>query len=340
MSIEYKVLLVGAFNSGALENAYYDGFIQNDCNVECFDIHETQNSFARFNNIGRIFNKFVPVEPWLRKANRLLVLKVRDYNPDLIIVFGQNRVLPGALAQIKSTSNAKLLFVWQDSMIFLNTNIICSLPLYDIVFTYSLSNIKSFKSLGANIVEWLPLAANPNYHYPVEPNASMKCDLAFVGQWRPEREDAIQVLLDNIENINIKVWGLDWLRYSKNKKIKSIWQGSSIYGEEFSKVICSATVNLNVIDDTNYPAANMRFFEIPSIGGCQISSICPEMSTVFQHKKDVLYYEDNKGLIDIMNAVLKNEIDIEFIKKSGHEKVLLSHTYKYRANQILKLSQI
>ena len=332
-----KVMMVGSFGPGALENSYASGFKDAGCDTSTFDMTEAVKRNCRLGKFGQLFNKFVPVEPWIRKANREMILELKKSNPDLLVVFGQNLVLTSALAQIKAMFRVKTIYIWQDTLLFLGVNQTNSLPLYDLICTYSKSNIKPLEDLGGRNVIWLPLGADPHIHSQVKPNEKFMSEVAFIGQWRPEREAAIVALVNQLPDLNIKIWGPDWKRRSKNSSIRNSWQGRSLYGKEFAQAIVSASVNLNIIDDTNYPAANMRFFEIPCAGGLQISSACPEMENEFKHGESIFYFHDYAELADIVRSLLKNEINIEHISQIAHKMIIENHTYESRARKILEL---
>jgi spore maturation protein CgeB len=332
-----KVMLIGSFGPGALEISYASGFSDIGCNIFSFDISEAERRNCRLGTIGQLFDKFVPVEPWIRKANREMILEIKKIHPDVLIVFGQNRVLTSALAQIKAMFQVKIVYIWQDTLLFLGTNQINSLPLYDLICTYSKSNIKPLQDLGGRNVIWLPLGADPHLHSQVLPSEQFKCDVAFIGQWRPEREAAILALVNQVPDLILKIWGPDWKRRSKNAAIRKAWQGRSLYGKAFAQAIVSASVNLNIIDDTNYPAANMRFFEIPCAGGLQISSACPEMENEFKHGESIFYFHDYTELADIVRSLLKNGINIKHISQIAHNMIIENHTYESRAKKILEL---
>ena len=335
MEVFRKILLVGSFQKGALENSYVNAFNQNNCLVDKFDTNLLQKKYIRLGKFGQLLNKFIPVEPWIRKCNRELFIKVIEYEPDLILVFGQSRVMTGTIAQIKTSTTSKIAFIWQDSLVFLNPTLINSLLLYDTIFTYSSKSVEIIKKLGAINVFWLPLGADEAYHRIVPPRNEFISDLTFIGQWRPERENAIKLLLERIPDLNIKIWGLDWNRFSTNNKIRESWQGKSLFGSDFSSAVASAKLNLNVIDDTNYPAANMRFFEIPCSGGVQLCSSCPEMEFEFKNKQSILYFNNEEELINIITEVISNKIDLDLIRTTSNELVIKNHTYKHRALEIL-----
>jgi spore maturation protein CgeB len=193
------------------------------------------------------------------------------------------------------------------------------------------------EEMGGRRVVWLPLGADPHLHSPALPCEEFKCDIAFIGQWRPEREEAVLALINQVPGITIKLWGPDWKRRSKNSAIRKAWQGKSLYGKEFAQAIVSAKLNLNIIDDTNYPAANMRFFEIPCAGGLQICSVCPEMETEFENGEAIFYFISYSELAKTVQSLLNNETKIKQVIINAHNKVIAYHTYKHRAQKILEL---
>ncbi|MDR3580284.1 MAG: glycosyltransferase [Oryzomonas sp.] len=339
---KHKVMLVGYFGVGALECSFNTAFIDIGCEVSCFDISSSVQANCRFGRAGQIFNKFVPVDAWVRKANREMVLEARRFMPDVLVVFGQNPVQAGALAQIRSMMDLKTVYIWPDTLVNLSASMISVLPLYDLVATYSNSTVRLFERLGAKDVKWVPLAADTKMH-SVPDNLQNTAtgsiaDVAFIGQWRPERERAIAAILHASPNINLKIWGPDWGRRCKGKpNILKSWQGRPLYAQEFAATVALSKINLNIIDDTNYPAANMRFFEIPCAGGLQVCSQCPEMEDEFKHGETAFYYRSMGELPEMVRSLLKNDSLRKHVAQKANEIILKKHTYIHRVGQILDL---
>lgn len=332
-----RVMLVGSLAPGALEVSYLSAFQDIGCETLAFDLVSAINKYCRLGKPGRLFNAFVPVEPWIRKANRDMVLAARQFAPDVLIVFGQNRVGVGALAQIRAMRQIRLVYVWPDTLVNFNASLAPSLSLYDLVGTYSASTIHAFEHLGARCVAWIPLGADPHMHPVTGVVAGFESDVAFVGQWRPERDAAVSAILSALPNINLKIWGPEWGRRSRDPLILKAWQKRPLYARDFSSAVGSAKINLNIIDDTNYPAANMRFFEILIAGGLQICSPCPEMEAEFRHGETVFYYRNLTELPELIRMLLADENLRQQVAQTAHEKVLQEHMYTHRAGRILEL---
>ena len=337
-----RLLLVGSFGAGALEHSYENAFRRIGYEVVRFDMGASVRKHCRLGGVGRILNKFIAVEPWISKANREMVLLAQKSQPDIVIVVGQNVVRAGALAQLRSMCDVSIVYIWPDTLLYLNQQLIAALPLYDLVASYSASAVCHFRSLGARRVEWVPLGADPDMHpltvASLPADSQLHADVSFIGQWRPEREHVLRVVLDSLRGYDIKIWGGDWgRRCRRNKGIIGAWQGRPLYGREFAKVISSSKVSLNIIDPTNYPAANMRFFEIPCAGGLQVSSPCPEMESHFKEGETIFTFRRVEELPELLQNLLANETLRKRVASVSHEAVLRDHTYVCRARQIVSL---
>ena len=337
-----KVLLVGSFGPGGLEHSYEVAFRDLECEVQVFDIAASINGHCRLGKVGRFFNEFVPIEPWIRKANRELALLARRFRPDLLIVFGQSRVRAGALAQIRSSVPTRMAFIWPDTLVNLSEETIAALPLYDLAASYGREAVIPLQLLGARRVEWVPLAGDPHMHLVGLLTASDRqeygADISFVGGWCPEREGAIRLILSEFQNKEIKIWGPAWGRRCRGKRnIVKAWQGRPLYGGEFAKVLAASRISLNVIDDTNYPAANMRFFEIAMAGGLQVCSSCPDMENEFKHGKTIFYYHSLSKLVDLVRLLLADDPLRQQVAQNAHKLVMSRHTYRNRAQKIMEL---
>jgi hypothetical protein len=331
-----RVLLIGHFAPGMLERSYCTAFNNLGCEVENFDITRTVERFCRFGRFGNTFNRFVPVEAWIRKANREMVQQFLKSQPDLILTFGQHLLQTGALATINTFRKTTLVHVWPDPLLSLGENLIACLPLFDLIATFNGASVEQFEILGARRVAWIPLAGDPLMHPQIPCTDAEQslygADITFIGGWRPERE----TLLAELVSFNLKIWGPEWKRYCRNKDVLNAYQGRDLREIEFAKAINCSKINLNIIDPLGYPAANMRFFEIPVAGGLQVSSSCPEMEREFLDGEHLFYYKDVEHLRNIVSMLIQNANLREKVALAAHQKVLAAHTYTSRAQMILE----
>lgn len=309
--------------------------------VRYFDLEAAKNRHARFSRAGRMLASYLPVEPWIRKANRDLFVTAFEGRVDLLLFAGGD-VRAGALAQLKCSSPmTRIVLLWPDTMLNLGDATISCLPVCDLVGSYSSSAVPLLEGLGAREVAWLPFAIDPIL-FPGDamPSADEQrryaCDIAFVGNHRPEREAALLKLLR--AGLNVKVWGeAPWIKNAAvPDEMHRIYQGQSLFGPDFVKAIKSAKVSLNVIDPLNFPAANMRFFETYACGGAPLTSRCSEMEGEFPGGECGVYFDE----ADLVSRARELVADAELrnrIARNGRERALAGHTYEHRARKLIEL---
>ena len=335
------ILIVGRKDAPNLEGSYARAFAALGHQVSEFDLYDAIQDSIRFGAAGQALFRVAPREPWIVQGNRSLVVKARQLGCDAIVMAGSLPIRAGALAQVEaSLPNCKLALLWPDPMLNLGSHIIQALPLLDCVASYSEAAVPLIQQLGARKTIWLCFAADPDLHsaasISAEERAQYTCDISFVGNMRPERERAIRILLE--AGIDVKVWGeRRWLTQVSDKQLaRSYFRGGPLMGSTYYKAMRCTKVGLNVIDDTNYPAANMRFFEGLACGAAMLSSPCPELEHLFRNRETVLYFENDVDLVVRARELLANDALRHEIASAGQRMVLADHTYRQRAEMLLE----
>lgn len=330
-----RILIAGETGNHCLEMSYYQACQRAGYEVQLFDTQRAVHKYAKFGKFGHQLHRFFPVDAWLRKANKEFAEYVRAFKPDTIILFTGAETLPGTIAYIKSILPTRIVWYWADPLPNLSRYIHQSLPLVDLVASYSRSSLKVFEQMGAARTLWLPFAGDKDAHYmPADPKKNYLYDVAFVGSWRPEREAALQTIHENFPQLKIKVSGPYWNR-CQYAPLKKMADTSPLYGKAFTEAMQSAKLNLNVMDTTNYPSVNMRFFEILTAGGTELCSVGPEMEDVFRPQQHLLYFSDAASLVSQVNFALNNPQEIEKIKCNGQQLLLSEHLYEHRVQSLM-----
>jgi len=326
-----------------MEGSYARAFRRLGSQVTHWDVPAAIRRRVRGGRLGSFINDFWPSEAWIAKANRDLLTLVFKVKPDILLVGGANRVTAGALAQIRATlPDCRLVLIWPDPMIYCFSNVVQSLPLYDLVATYSKATVEPFLRLGAAKAAWVPLGFDGELHPPHAPASGREaefsdCDVSFIGDYTPEREELAVKFIK--AGIRIKIWGpVAWRRAAADRKaLRSYWQGGPVFGAEFSLAMRSAPLALNPINAVSYPTANMRFFEIPGCGGVPLSARCPEMEDEFPDGVACFYYDSPDGAVDIARRLLADDSVRRRVAREGRDRVWKGHTYVHRAIHILSL---
>lgn len=341
MHASRHILMVGRKDTPNLEGSYARAFEALGHTVSEFDLYDAIRESIRFGAAGQALFRVAPREPWIVQGNRNLVVTARKIGCDTIVMSGALPIRPGAVAQLKaSIPGCKVALLWPDPMLNLGSHIIQALPLFDCVASYSEAATPLLERLGARRTIWLCFAADPELHradsISSADRAQYGCDISFVGNMRPEREHAIRTLLQ--AGLDVKVWGeRRWLTQVADKALaRSYFRGGPLFGDAYYKAMRTAKIGLNVIDDTNFPAANMRFFEGLACGAAMLSSPCPELEQTFRHRDSIIYFRSDYELVEGARELLRDDALRARVASNGEQLVLAKHTYRQRAQRLLE----
>ena len=334
-----KVLLVGDFASWstAMEVSYRKAFEAVGSEVTCFDINASINKHCRLGRVGRTLNRFLPVEPWIRKANLELLGVADTFRPDLVVIISTSGILAGVLAQIKvRLPSASLFCVYPDGPYNLNQDRINCLPFFDRVTTSSPAWIDAFQKLGAPQVDYLPFAVDTSLRSPVTGSprkAELSHDVCFIGNWRPEREEFLEQLAD----FDLKVWGGDaWQKRTRpGSPLKSRWGGRALMGPEFAQACAHSRIMLNIMDCATWPGPNMRVFEQAACRAFSLMTRSPAVSELFRERETIECFDSVEEARDKICYYLEHEEKRQRIAEAAYDLVIKGgHTYADRARQL------
>jgi spore maturation protein CgeB len=332
-----RVLILGETGNHCLEMSYEKAFKQLGCDVQIFDTKKEVQRFARFGVLGKKVHQFFPVQAWLRKANKKIAERAISFRPDIIIAFTGAEVLPGTFAFLKSIHPVRIVWYWADPLPNLSSYFLETMPMTDLAATYSNASIPVLKNLGLKNVIYLPFAADLDAHFmDARVKATpYKFDVSFVGSWREEREQVLARIVEDFPALQLGIFGPYWNR-CKNDTLRRRASSKPLYGRDFAEVVQSSFLSLNVMDNTNYPAVNMRFFEIFAAGGNQLCGGGPEMREKFKDKEHLLYFDDFNELREKLAFAFENKEEVDNYRIKSQELVLKDHLYISRATEWLE----
>ena len=334
-----KIFVVSYRAPASLTDSYLNAMESLGIEFDIFNVSAAALNFAQLGRFGRKVHEFLPVQAWTKKGNRELAVAAFKAKPDIVMVFGNMRVNVGVLAYLKAATGCKVVWVWPDTLLNLEQWVLQCAGVIDYFASYSSTSMSVLHEIGYPRVEFVPLAADKKVHYrpATTEEQHFTADLSFVGGCRPERERALAAIVDAFPQLNVKIYGptADWKRHCKNPQVLAKIAGGGLYGQAFSEVIATSRINLNVIDDTNYPAANMRFFEIPVAGGLQLVSPCPEMHDLYRHREHLLYFNNPDEMLENVRWAIDNPDATAKIRAQGQALTLASNTYEHRLQSII-----
>ncbi|GAB5490485.1 MAG: hypothetical protein Phog2KO_07000 [Phototrophicaceae bacterium] len=269
------------------------------------------------------------LNPELQKRNQNLLDHARQFQPDVIWLVGDNRVIHAdTLATIKAETNCKIIYSTGTSPIVFSHAIEReSAPLLDLVLTNDFYHGIQWQELGAKDMLCLPVVAiDPEFHYPRPVNPKFAVDVGFVGTLLPENLYGERVeALDALTDFDLGIWSV----HDVPDSLKAHARGSALGGEMLD-VLSSAKISLNAHGNFMRYGGNMRLFETASIGTFQIVDNRVGVHEWFTENEHLVIFKDLQDLREKVAYYLAHDDERQAIADSARQHVIDNHTYEHR----------
>lgn len=198
----------------------------------------------------------------------------------------------------------------------------------------------------------VPLAADKTIMRHI-PDESFVSDIAYLGTYLPDKKDFFEERVYPLrQHYNLKIYGQDWTtldrslgmiqrvgQYFNIPLVRSL-QKPKLKLDDEAKIYSSAQISINVHE--NYQRVfggdcNERTFKIPLCGGFEITDDVACIRKYFDVDKEIIIARDTKEWFDKIEYYLSHPEDKKAIIAAGQKKVLTSHTYHNRAQQIIDI---
>ncbi len=263
------------------------------------------------------------------------------FQPDIVFVIRGEKLQSETIAFMRSKCNTVFLWFDPDSIFHplgRRTEILACLPLHDVLLTWNRSFIGPLHSLSGRPVEYLPFAADPEIHYPVNLSDSERqhwqADVMFAGKATPDRSPYLVAAANAGRLALYGALGETELRH----KLKPFYRGKWVYGEDYARAVAGAKICLNILFEANYGAHNMRTFEVPACGGFLLTMRSEGQEEFFMEGSEMACYGSTDELQDKVRYYLAREDERKAIAQKAYTKVQ-SHTYMHRVRELVRIAQ-
>jgi spore maturation protein CgeB len=337
-----KVLLVGSDFEVAIER-YYKKYLT-DFGVEIchypapdivFDFH-SKNIFNKILFKTDIYKNYGFV-------NRELIRIAEEFQPDVIWVFKGLEIFPSTLRKLRTKFRLANFNPDHPFIIIAksngNRNVKNSVGLYHLHFSYHSALVKRIQEEYHIPSVFLPFAYD-RFDLEYQPPETIKeimrvCFQANPDAWRVQK---IKKLAD--AGIEVDVYGHGWQRSSlKNYKNVNLFP---IAGrKKFWLLNQEYRVQLNLFRKYNNDSHNMRTFEIPAVGGIQLSPYSVEQADFFEEGKEIFLFKDDGQMISMAKKLLNmSPEETEEIRKAARTRSIDSpYSFEDRALTVYKAFQ-
>lgn len=306
-----KILLVGSNRSMAIERHYVRHLTTLGAEVVHYAAPDIVYDFLSANLINKILFK-IGLKTMYPEVNKGLLELAEKIQPDVIWVFKGMEIYPNTLKQL--AKKFKLANYNPDHPFIIsslgsgNNNVTDSVGLYHLHFCYSTALQKHIEELYGLKTEFLPFGfelAETEYEKALkEPELLSICFLGNPDGTRMEIVHSIAQL-----NLPIAVYGHGW-RAAEFEKYPLVEVYDATYGEDFWIKLRQYRVQLNIFRPHNIGSHNMRTFEVPAIGGIQLTPFSDEQASFFKSGKEIFFYRSQEEMI----AQLKKLLDMDTVK--------------------------
>ncbi len=215
------------------------------------------------------------------------------------------------------------------------------IPRYDYILTYGGGDpvVNAYLSLGAR--ECIPVynAMDPETHFPVAPEEKYSCDLSFLGNRLPDREERVKSFFfqtaTRLPGKKFMLGGNGWGDIDFPPNIRYV---DHVFSRDHNAFNSSSSFVLNIsrqsMADYGFSPAT-RVFEAAGAGACIITDYWKGIDEFFIPGKEILVARNGKEVGYFMEDMGREEA-----AEIGHaalKRVLADHTYEKRAGLLNRI---
>jgi len=338
-----RILVVLPMYGGSLPVGRYCGNALRELGhvVEYFEAPDFFGAFSALKTLRVGTDRLDYLEnSFLQVVSQAILAKVETFAPDLVLAMAQAPLSRQALKRLRRDKVSTAMWFVEDREVFPYWKAFA--PFYDLFAVIQKGDFaQQLDAIGQPNSFYLPLAADPGVHRPLELSAVERrtygSELSFVGAGYPNRRLAFRQLA----GFDLRIWGNDW---DGETALAPFLQraGARIETEEVVRIFNATTINVNLHSSVRPGAlvgdgdfVNPRTFELAACGAFQLVDsrlLLPE-----------LFAEGELALFSTMSELLEA---VEFyrahpekraeVAARGRARVLAEHTYAHRMRTLLE----
>lgn len=276
---------------------------------------------------------------FLQLVSQAVWAHVQALEPHLVLALAQAPLNRSLLQRLRRSGVRTAMWFVEDYRVFDYWRLYA--PLYDV---FAVIQKKPFVDelvrLGQHNAPYLPLAALPDFHRPVELTAQERqeygAEVAFMGAGYPNRRLAFRHLAGK----NFKIWGSDW--EGENLLAGNIQrQGARVSEEESVKIYNASKININLhssLQTTNLVSrgdfVNPRTFELAATGAFQLVDERLLLGELFE-ADELATFASTAELYAKIDYFSSRPEEREAYAGKARNRALREHTYGHRMADLL-----
>jgi spore maturation protein CgeB len=213
-----------------------------------------------------------------------------------------------------------------------------AIPFYDLVLTYGGGDpvVNAYLRIGAKLCVPIYNALDPTTHFPVAPADRFACDLGFLGNRLPDREQRVDEFFLKaaraLPGRNFLLGGAGW----DNKIVPgNMRKAGHVPTGDHNSFFCSslATLNINRASMARYGfSPPTRIFEAVGAGACLITDAWSGLEQFLEPGQEVLVANSGEDVAELLAKLTSDQAGR--VAQAARKRVLSHHTYARRARQV------
>ena len=211
-------------------------------------------------------------------------------------------------------------------------------PRYDLVLTYGggLPVVEAYEALGARRCVPIYNALDPATHHPVAPDPRFACDLAFLGNRLPDREERVDEFFLGVAAAcpepSFLLGGSGWESRPLPENVRHLGHVGTADHNAFN-VTPKAVLNISRASMARFgfsPAT--RVFEAAGAGACLITDHWEGIGLFLEPDAEVLVARDGREVAELLHDL--DPARARAIGDAARRRILAEHTYAHRVSQL------
>jgi spore maturation protein CgeB len=213
-------------------------------------------------------------------------------------------------------------------------------PRYDLIFTYGGGEpvVRAYRKAGAR--ECVPIynALDPATHHPAPRDERFACDLAFLGNRLPDREQRVEEFFLKAAPLcpgaTFLIGGNGWHDKPMPPNVRDL---GHVFTRDHNALNCTAKAVLNVNRDSmarfGFSPAT-RVFEAAGAGACLLTDAFTGVETFFEPGREILVARSGEEVAQLVREL--SPARARSVGDAALRRALAEHTYARRAELVEK----
>lgn len=311
--------------------------------VEVFEAPDFFPAYDSLNNLKVTNDRLDYLQnSFLNVVSQSILAKVETFEPDMVLAMAQAPLNRQALKRLRRDGVTTAMWFVEDYNLFTYWKAFA--PLYDIFAVIQKGQLfNDLKSIGQPNALYLPLAAQPDFHKPMEltPVEQRKfgSEVSFMGAGYPNRRVAFRELVSR----DFKIWGNEWDGDHVLEPLVQL-KGARVSPEDCVKIFNATKINLNLHSSvqadklvTGGDFVNPRTFELAACGAFQLVDKRTLMADAFADD-ELATFTSMKDLIEKIDYYSANAEKRKQVAAKSRKRVLKDHTYVNRMRSLIEFT--